>query len=86
MSASAMSPALEHGVKRLGVVGAGQMGTGIALVGATVGKLPVVLMDRDEKQLAGAVSLVEKVCPCARCSWLVRLGGATGVSGIFCFE
>lgn len=35
-------------VKSFGVIGAGQMGTGIAIVAATVAKIPVVLYDSND--------------------------------------
>lgn len=38
-------------VKAFGVVGAGQMGTGIAIVANRVAKLPVVLYDSSEAAL-----------------------------------
>ncbi|KAG0260580.1 hypothetical protein BG011_001798 [Mortierella polycephala] len=45
------SSASMHGVKRVGVLGAGQMGLGIALVTANVSKLPVLLLDTNQGQL-----------------------------------
>lgn len=38
-------------VKSFGVVGSGQMGTGIAIVANRVAKLPVVLFDSNEQAL-----------------------------------
>ena len=38
-------------VKSFGVVGSGQMGTGIAIVANRVAKLPVVLYDSNEQAL-----------------------------------
>lgn len=38
-------------VKSFGVVGSGQMGTGIAIVANKVAKLPVVLFDSNEQAL-----------------------------------
>ncbi len=35
-------------VKSFGVIGAGQMGTGIAIVAATVAKIPVVIYDSND--------------------------------------
>ena len=35
-------------VKSFGVIGAGQMGTGIAIVASKVAKIPVVLFDSNE--------------------------------------
>lgn len=40
-----------HQVKTLGVIGAGQMGVGIALVAAQVGKLQVCLVDSKAEPL-----------------------------------
>lgn len=37
-------------VKRVGIIGSGQMGLGIAYVAANVTRLPVVLMDVNEAQ------------------------------------
>lgn len=38
-------------VKSFGVIGAGQMGTGIALVAGTVAKIPVVIYDSNDISL-----------------------------------
>lgn len=38
-------------VKSFGVIGAGQMGTGIAIVASRVAKLPVVVFDSNEISL-----------------------------------
>jgi 3-hydroxybutyryl-CoA dehydrogenase len=38
-------------IKSLGIIGAGQMGTGIAIVASTVAKLPVVLYDSNDISL-----------------------------------
>lgn len=35
-------------VKSFGVIGAGQMGTGIAIVASTVAKIPVVIYDSND--------------------------------------
>lgn len=40
--------ALFSSVKSFGVIGAGQMGTGIAIVANRVAKLPVVVFDSNE--------------------------------------
>jgi 3-hydroxybutyryl-CoA dehydrogenase len=42
---------MHHGCKKIGVIGAGQMGVGIACVAAKVAKLPVVLIDSKQDQL-----------------------------------
>ena len=47
------------GIQRIGVIGAGQMGSGIAHVAATTG-IEVVLNDIGEEQLDGAVAIIEK--------------------------
>lgn len=41
----------QHNVKRIGVVGAGQMGIGITVVAASVAQLPVLLLDSNRNQL-----------------------------------
>ncbi|CAG8448098.1 14471_t:CDS:2 [Dentiscutata erythropus] len=46
-------------VKQLGVVGAGQMGIGIALVGAKVAQLPVKILDTNLKQIEKGLKLVD---------------------------
>lgn len=43
-----------HGIKQLGVLGAGQMGTGIAFVSAVRAKVPVLLHDSSPTQLTRA--------------------------------
>lgn len=43
---------IAHGIKQLGVLGAGQMGTGIALVSAVRAKVPVLIHDTSSSQLA----------------------------------
>jgi len=68
---SASSPALttttspshenKHDIKRLGVLGAGQMGLGIALVAANIAKLPVVIVDAKQDQLQKGIKLVEQL-------------------------
>ncbi|KAG6887408.1 hypothetical protein C0995_015595 [Termitomyces sp. Mi166 len=52
---------IAHGIRTLGVVGAGQMGTGIALVGALRAKVPVLLHDRSPDQVKKGLSLVDKL-------------------------
>eukprot|EP01083_Nonionella_stella_P144837 452917_1 len=47
-------------VSRVGVVGAGQMGTGIALVCALDAKLDVVVMDASPKQLVASDAFMKK--------------------------
>ncbi|KAF9577678.1 hypothetical protein BGW38_006962 [Lunasporangiospora selenospora] len=50
-----------HGVKRVGVLGAGQMGLGIALVAANVSKLPVLLMDTSDVQLNKGMKFMDSL-------------------------
>ncbi|KAG6897738.1 hypothetical protein C0992_011666 [Termitomyces sp. T32_za158] len=52
---------IAHGIRTLGILGAGQMGTGIALVGALRAKVPVVLHDRSPDQIKKGLSLVDKL-------------------------
>mgnify|MGYP001125768490 CR=1 FL=1 len=59
-----MAASVAHNIRRVGVVGAGQMGIGIAQVAASVSKLPVVVLDSSaaqlEKQLGFLSSLLAK--------------------------
>jgi 3-hydroxybutyryl-CoA dehydrogenase len=48
-------------VKRLGVVGAGQMGLGIALVAAQKANVPVTLVDSSQKSLDKGLAFAEKL-------------------------
>ena len=52
---------IAHRIHRLGVLGAGQMGTGIALVSALRAKVPVLLHDRSSEQVTKGLSLVDKL-------------------------
>ena len=52
---------LAHGIRTLGVLGAGQMGTGIALVSALRAKVPVLIHDRSPEQVKKGLSLVDKL-------------------------
>ncbi|KAH0588681.1 hypothetical protein H2248_004491 [Termitomyces sp. 'cryptogamus'] len=56
-----MSSIIAHGIRTLGVVGAGQMGTGIALVAVLRAKVPVLLHDRSPEQVKKGLSLVDKL-------------------------
>ena len=47
-----------HGIRQLGVLGAGQMGTGIALVSALRAKVPVLLHDTSPTQLSHSLSFL----------------------------
>ncbi|KAK1974125.1 3-hydroxyacyl-CoA dehydrogenase [Colletotrichum cereale] len=49
------------GVKRLGVIGAGQMGLGIALVAAQRAQVPVTLVDANKTALDKGISFAEKL-------------------------
>ncbi|RIA78949.1 hypothetical protein C1645_841973 [Glomus cerebriforme] len=48
----------DHGVKQLGIIGIGQMGLGIALVSASVAKLPVKIFDLNSKQIEKGLSFM----------------------------
>jgi len=50
-----------HGVSTLGVIGAGQMGSGIAQIAAQVSKIPVILMDKDEKNMKKSMDFMKKL-------------------------
>lgn len=50
-----------HGIRTLGVLGAGQMGTGIALVSALRAKVPVLVHDKSPDQVKKGLSLVDKL-------------------------
>lgn len=50
--------AVAHGIKQLGVLGAGQMGTGIAFVSALRAKVPVLLHDTSPAQLTNSLSFL----------------------------
>ncbi|KAF8623390.1 hypothetical protein AX17_007428 [Amanita inopinata Kibby_2008] len=50
-----------HGIRTLGVFGAGQMGTGIALVAALRAKVPVLLHDKSGEQMKKGLGLVDKL-------------------------
>ncbi|KAM6502731.1 3-hydroxyacyl-CoA dehydrogenase, NAD binding domain containing protein [Amanita muscaria] len=52
---------IAHGIRTLGVLGAGQMGTGIALVSALRAKVPVLLHDRSSEQVRKGLGLVDKL-------------------------
>ncbi|KAK1760683.1 3-hydroxyacyl-CoA dehydrogenase [Echria macrotheca] len=48
-------------IKKLGVVGAGQMGLGIALVAAQKAQVPVTLIDSSQKSLDRGIGFAEKL-------------------------
>jgi len=45
-------------IKKLGIIGAGQMGAGIAQVAAQIGKISVVLLDNDAKKMATSMEFM----------------------------
>ncbi|KDN47872.1 hypothetical protein RSAG8_03292, partial [Rhizoctonia solani AG-8 WAC10335] len=53
--------AVVHGIKRFGVLGGGQMGLGIAYVGAVRAKLPVYIYDRSSDQIKTSLALMDKL-------------------------
>ncbi|KAI0688449.1 3-hydroxyacyl-CoA dehydrogenase [Cytidiella melzeri] len=53
--------AVAHGIRTLGVLGAGQMGLGIAYVSALRAKIPVQLHDRSPLQIQKGLSLMDKL-------------------------
>ncbi|KAI0821166.1 3-hydroxyacyl-CoA dehydrogenase [Irpex lacteus] len=53
--------AVTHGIRSLGVLGAGQMGLGIAYVSALRAKVPVLLHDRSASQIQKGLSLMDKL-------------------------
>ncbi|KZV89422.1 hypothetical protein EXIGLDRAFT_650226 [Exidia glandulosa HHB12029] len=53
--------ALAHGLKSIGVLGAGQMGLGIAFVSAVRAKVPVLLYDKSKDQVAKGLALMDKL-------------------------
>ncbi|KAH7098284.1 3-hydroxyacyl-CoA dehydrogenase [Auriculariales sp. MPI-PUGE-AT-0066] len=53
--------ALAHGLKSIGVLGAGQMGLGIAYVSAVRAKVPVLLFDKSKDQVAKGLALMDKL-------------------------
>jgi 3-hydroxybutyryl-CoA dehydrogenase len=52
---------IAHGIKTLGVIGAGQMGLGIAYVAALRAKLPVQLYDRSSEQISKGLNLMDRL-------------------------
>ncbi|KAL2266491.1 hypothetical protein VTJ83DRAFT_5843 [Remersonia thermophila] len=58
-SSTAARPAAD--VKRLGVLGAGQMGLGIALVAAQKAQVPVTLVDSSQASLDKGIAFAEKL-------------------------
>ncbi|THH15048.1 hypothetical protein EW146_g5370 [Bondarzewia mesenterica] len=56
-----MAQVVTHGIKTLGVLGAGQMGLGIAYVAALRAKVPVLLHDRSDAQVENGLKLMDKL-------------------------
>ncbi|KAJ7807803.1 3-hydroxyacyl-CoA dehydrogenase [Mycena olivaceomarginata] len=52
---------IPHGIRTLGVLGAGQMGLGIAFVSALRAKVPVLLHDRSTDQVTKGLALMDKL-------------------------
>ncbi len=52
---------IAHNIGKIGVMGAGQMGTGIALVSALRAKVPVLLYDRSPEQTTKGLAFVDKL-------------------------
>ncbi|KAL0633561.1 hypothetical protein Q9L58_007521 [Maublancomyces gigas] len=55
------SPTAAHGVKRLGVIGAGQMGLGIALVAAKVAGVPVTIVDSSQASINNSLEFMKRL-------------------------
>ncbi|KAI5303256.1 hypothetical protein KEM56_007746 [Ascosphaera pollenicola] len=55
------SPAVAAAINKLGVIGAGQMGLGIALVAARNAQLPVVLVDNSQASLDKGLGFADKL-------------------------
>ncbi|THH03813.1 hypothetical protein EW145_g5983 [Phellinidium pouzarii] len=52
---------ISHGVKKLGVLGAGQMGLGIAYVAALRAKVDVLIYDKSTEQIERGLKLMDKL-------------------------
>merc|ERR1712230_172828 len=55
------SPATQFEVKKLGVIGAGQMGLGIALVAAQRAQVPVKLIDNSQASIDKGMKFADKL-------------------------
>jgi len=51
-----------HKFKNLGIVGAGQMGTGIGYVASRIAGINVTFVDPSEKSLKNCQSMIDKLC------------------------
>ena len=60
-SSSAANNSASASIRTVGVIGAGQMGTGIALVAAVQAKRRVIIMDKDAKQLDSSMKFAKKL-------------------------
>jgi len=56
-----MAAPISHGVRTVGVLGAGQMGLGIAYVSALRAKVPVLLLDRSKEQITSSLKFMDKL-------------------------
>jgi 3-hydroxybutyryl-CoA dehydrogenase len=52
---------ISHGIRSLGVLGAGQMGSGIAFVSALRARVPVLIHDRSQSQIEKGLALMDKL-------------------------
>ncbi|KAI0295277.1 3-hydroxyacyl-CoA dehydrogenase [Russula brevipes] len=52
---------IAHGIRTLGVIGAGQMGLGIAYVAALKAKVPVQLYDRSHEQVTKGLKFMDRL-------------------------
>ncbi|KAG8807084.1 hypothetical protein FRC19_006880 [Serendipita sp. 401] len=52
---------IAHGFRTVGVLGAGQMGLGIAYVASLRAKVPVLVVDRSQAQIQKSLSLMDKL-------------------------
>ncbi|CCM02978.1 uncharacterized protein FIBRA_05093 [Fibroporia radiculosa] len=50
-----------HGIRKVAVLGAGQMGLGIAFVSAVHARVPVLLYDRSNAQIQSGMKLMDKI-------------------------
>nr|KAJ3420596.1 hypothetical protein HK105_005486 [Polyrhizophydium stewartii] len=85
------SAALRRNIESIGVIGAGQMGVGIAHVTAHVSKKPVILLDSNSEQLKKGVELIDlllqkdvkkgKITDDERAETLSRVSTTTDMSG-----
>lgn len=71
-------------IKFLAVVGAGQMGTGIAITAATKLRIPVILYDLDESQLAKQRAFSSKLLEKDEAKG--KLGSAKEIKELLCFS